>query len=434
MWKKVLIKTLTILIQIIIVLVLVAILAKTGNMPTMIPEKYIEKIVEYTDKTLIAVKLIKDEKIIKKYSEKAAIVKTVGVKKATVSKEKYEFNILRRIYNIFLLNDYEWNRFKELKHTSGTLNLYINNQLKKLNNIIDSSYVKNIIKEKQLGISSAESYDLVNNIIYGFKYIEGFSIFNKGDKLITSVYKGRKPPYKESDTLSQLQSASFPFDLVELNNNSYFIYLIKGFEEDLNVVFLLKPEYFNISFDSIDINHKFFIFDRNYNILNSNINDYKLLSQLESAIRYKSFEYNEKTYNIEYMPLENINLYAGIIFKKYPLLYMVLNILKWVLFIVAIYFLYIGIKLLSKKLSDMKLKQKPSEIEMVTGAMMEVAKSIQSTSSAAAAGVVSIDQSDIEEAVDNVFNRYASSRNRSANPIKEAFNIKQETTGWKKIK
>ena len=69
MWKKIISKFFLYLGQAIILLILIGFLAKTDNMPTMIPEKYVEKIVEYADRTLIFFKIIKDEKTIKRYAE-----------------------------------------------------------------------------------------------------------------------------------------------------------------------------------------------------------------------------------------------------------------------------------------------------------------------------------------------------------------------------
>ncbi len=407
MWKKVLSKVLMYLGQFILLLILIGFLAKTDNMPTIVPEEYVEKIVEYADKTLIFCRIIKDQKIIKKYAEATPQEKEAQIKEVSVSEEKYKINIFQRIYNILFLNNYELNIVKDLNKTTVVLNSYINNQLGKLNNIIDSSYVKNIIKEQELGIQNEESYMLANNIIYGFKYVEGFVIFDKDDKLITSIHKKRKLPFDAKTIVEKLKKSETPVDIFEFNDNTYFLYLIKDYEDNMNVLFQLKPEYFNTGLDNISIKRDFFVFDKNYTILNSNVSDRKLLAKLENAIQYNTFDFNEKVYDIKYLQLQYINLYAGIVFEKYPLLYMALNFLKWIIIIVGLVFLYLGGKLLYKKLMEIRLKQKPSEMELVTGAMLEVAKSLKSASNATVPpNPVNINQRDIEKVVNNAFLKY----------------------------
>ncbi len=432
MWKKVLSKVLMYLGQFILLLILIGFLAKTDNMPTIVPEEYVEKIVEYADKTLIFCRIIKDQKIIKKYAEAPPKEKEAPIKEVSVFGEKYKINIFQRIYNILFLNNYELNIVRDLNKTTVVLNSYINNQLGKLNNIIDSSYVKNIIKEQELGVQNEESYMLVNNIIYGFKYVEGFVIFDKNDKLITSIHKRKKLPFDAKTIVEKLKNSETPVDIFEFNNNTYFLYLIKDYEDNMNVLFQLKPEYFNTGLDNISIKRDFFVFDKNYTILNSNVSDRKLLVKLENAIQYNTLNFNEEVYNIKYLQLQNINLYAGILFKKYPVLYMALNFLKWLIIAVVLVFLCLGAKLLYKKLMEIRLKQKPSEMELVTGAMLEVAKSIKSVTNVTPTSTVNINQKDIEKVVNNAFLKYAGQK--QPDDIEISIKKKQDGAGWKLIK
>ena len=273
---------------------------------------------------------------------------------------------------------------------------------------------------------------LVNNIIYGFKHIEGFVIFNKNNKLVTSIYKRKGPFFDVKTRLEKLKSSGTTIDTFESNNKTYFLYLIENYENNMNVLFLLEPDYFNTGFDSLNIKYKFFIFDRNYSILNSNINDQGLLIKLGNAIQFKTFDYEEKIYSIKFLPLNYINLYTGILFEKYPIIYMALNLLKWLLIIVVLYFLCLGIKMLYEKLMDIRLKQKPSEMELVTGAMIEVAKSIKSATNLTPPSTVNINQKDIEKVVSNAFSKYI--HHDQGDEVRINNNNKQDVAGWKLIK
>ncbi len=450
MWKKVLFKILKYLTQAVLLLVLASFLAKTGNMPTVVPKEYVEKIIEYTDKTLFLLKIVKDEKVIKKYSEvkqdeqPKKAVEVHAYKESKESKEVYEIDILTRIYNFFLLNNYELNIIRELNKISSTLNLYINNQLHKLNNIIDSSYVKNIIKEKELGIRSDESYLLLNNIITGFKYIQGFYIVRKDNKLITSINKERNLKINIKPLIKSLKEGKTSIDTYEINNKSYFLYLIKDYQNSMDVLFLIEPGYFNIGINNINVLYKFIVFNKNYQILNSNIIDEGFSSKMSAAIRSGSITHNQKNFKIKILKLKNINLYTGILFEKYPLIYMGLNILKILVFIVILYFILLGSGALYKKLKDIKIKQKPDMIETLTGTMMEVARSMKSTADLPSVSKASIDKSDMEEVINSVLSKYAQQWGQESHTRKETdfsplfkgkkrnISIK-EVDGWKII-
>ncbi len=458
---KVLLKDLKYLGQLLFVVVLIAFLAKTDNMPTLVPKEYVKKIVEYTDKSMILFGIIKDPKVVQKYAEKKKTVKSAvkkdvptrkdtdtGYKKYSKKSEAIKPNeagaritILDRIYNFLLLNNYELNAIRELNKIGNTFNLYINNQLRKLDNIIDSSYVRNIIKEKELGIKNNESFLLVNNIISGFKHIDGLYIVNKDEKLVTSIDKGVKFKIDAKALIETLKKSGSSVKIYEFNNKSYFLYLIKNYQNSMNVLFLLEPEYFNSGLNNINILYKFFIFNRNHQVLNSNIDDGTLLAGLENAIAHKAISHKGEKYNIKFLKLKNVDLYIGIIFEKYPLIYMGLNILKFLFFIGILYLFYAGGRILVKKIKDLRIKQKPGMIETLANTMMEVVKSVKSTVDAqASARPVSVDRKDMEEVVDSVLSRYVEDdeddRQREFAPVfkrkKRNINIK-EVDGWKII-
>ena len=105
-----------------------------------------------------------------------------------------------------------------------------------------------------------------------------------------------------------------------------------------------------------------------------------------------------------------------------------------------IYLLFLAGRLLYKKLRDFTIKQKPSEIEMVTGAMMEVARSMKSAANVKSESAVNIDKRDMEEVVSDVLSKYIvedqdQDRTRYM-PVfkrkKKTYNIK-EVDGWKII-
>ncbi|MBU1076496.1 MAG: hypothetical protein KKH98_04345 [Spirochaetes bacterium] len=430
MWKKVLLKILKYSAQILLFIILIAFLAKSGNTPAVFPKAYVEKIVEYTDRTLIAFNLIRDEKLIKKYAMKKQ--KSSTQEDTLVYNEKHKAGLFNRIYNFLFMNNYEMSIVDELNKTAATLNQYIDQQLNKLKNIIGSTFVNNIINEKELNINNEESYFLLKNMISGFKNIEGFYIVNDANNVIAGLHKEDAFKLNAGQIINKLDNERTFIDVYEYNNKPYFIYLLKSYQKDMNILFLLDPAYFNIGFNNINVAHKVFLFNRNYKILNSNIQDEDFEKELEGSIRLGFLNKGKTKYKIKNLKLRNINLYAGILFEKYPTVSILLNILKLLVFLGVVFLLFVGWKFLYKKVKDININRKPSQLELVTGALMEVAKSIKTVVGSRTEKAVTLDASNIEKLIAKVSEQ--SLQNDTGefdfNKIKSK---KKESKGWKLI-
>ena len=211
----------------------------------------------------------------------------------------------------------------------------------------------------------------------------------------------------------------------------------------MDVLFVLKPDYFNLGINNINVVSKFFVFNKRQEILNSNISDEKLMSQIPVGIQSKSMEYNNSSYKIRYLKLRSVDLFLGVVYEKYAFVSMILNIVKIIIFIAVLYFIFIGVKILINKIKDINAKEKTTDLEMVTGAMMEVAKNIKSAAEVHlnTEPQVNIDKKDMEEAVNNVMSKYIPKERRIVEETdnslikKEASkNIKsKDVNGWKLI-
>lgn len=431
MWKKIILKVLKYSGQICLLIVLIAFLAKTGNIPGVISKKFAEKIVEYTDRTLIFLNLIKDERIIEKYSKK----EVTKMENVLTRDEVCYVNILNRFYNLLFLNNYEINIINELNKTVKTLNQYINQQLSKLKNIVNSTFMQNIINERELNIKNEESYLLIKNVISGFKNIEGFYIFDNNDNVITGMHKQNDFNFNAVKIIKNLKNTKTFIDLFESNNQTYFLYLLENYQKDMNILFLLNPAYFNAGFNNINISYKIFLFNKSYKILNSNISDSVLIDKLDENIKNKSFKTRKDQFEIRFLKLKDINLYAGILFKKYPLVNIIINIVKLVIFIIVLCFLYLSIKFLFKRLKVFKIKNKPSQIELVTGALMEVAKSIKTVIKASTDKTAIVDKESMEKIISNVMENYAGDNDdfKVEDDLKKIKRNKKDFKGWKLI-
>lgn len=434
MWKKIILKVLKYSGQTCFLIILIAFLAKTGNMPGVISKESTEKIVEYTDRTLIFLNLIKDERIIEKYSKKDV----TKMENVLTRDEVYHVNILDRFYNLLFLNNYEINIINELNKTVKTLNQYINQQLSKLKNIVNSTFMQNIINERELNIKNEESYLLIKNVISGFKNIEGFYIFDNNDNVITGMHKQNDFNFNAVKTIKNLKNTKTFIDLFETNKATYFLYLLKKYQKNMNILFLLNPAYFNTGFNNINISYKIFLFNKSYKILNSNISDSVLIDKLDESIKNKSFKTGKDQFEIRFLKLKDINLYVGILFKKYPLVNIIMNIVKLIIFIIVLCFLYLSMKFLLKRLKIFKIKNKPSQIELVTGALVEVAKSIKTVIKASSEKTAIVDKESMEEIISNVMENYAGDDKNNddfkvEDDLKKIKRNKKDFKGWKLI-
>src|SRR5208283_6003140 len=98
---------------IIVLLILTAFLAKTGNMPGVVPKTYIDKINEYTDITLIKLNLIHDNRILKKYKSKYS-----SNEKDLTNNTKLNINIFNWLYNAVFINNYTLKIYNEINSTA----------------------------------------------------------------------------------------------------------------------------------------------------------------------------------------------------------------------------------------------------------------------------------------------------------------------------
>lgn len=429
MAKKIIIKVLKYLTQLVLFVLLIAFLAKTDNMPAVMPEEYTEKIIEYTDRALIAVHLIRDQRIINKYSKKRIEQKDLK----SIEDNEYHINVFTRIYNFLFLNNYEIGIINELKRSVESINSYIKHKQAKLHNIVDSTIIKNIINEKELGIHNEDSFLLLKNIIATFKDIEGLYILDDNNNIVSGVF--RKQDFKSDigKILKNIDKNKRFINLYEGKTHTHFVYFLKDYQKDMNVLFFLNPVYFNVGFKNINVEHQIFLFNKDYKILNSNIDNKTFLTKLEGSIQKKFILHNDKSLKIEFIKLRNIGLYMGIVYKRYATGNIILNILKLLLITLFIILGYIGVKYLYKKIRDVKMNTRPSQLELVTGALMEVSKSIKSVMNNSLERPAVINKDDVKKIISNVVSDYSDDSVEDEDRPRVKKPRKKEVHGWKLI-
>ncbi len=379
MWKKVLWIIFKYIIYTFLFAILIAFLAKTKNMPAAVPEKYVEKIIEITDKILISLNIIKDENLKAKYfnlSQTTIIKQPLKVSNTTITR-----NFFSKLINYILFNGYDIQQEKILNKISSEWDKNLKRHLLSLNNLAENPYIKSAILESEAGILDSFTANFLNSIIKDFKMIAAFVIIDKNDKVIKFIKnEDIKMPRKEILKLPSILKKNML--LRTLKGSNYFLYqYITSFAIDkpqYKILFILLPDYFfTIPFEISSLNN-LFIFNRNNKIITTKILDKELIRAIEKSIFAGKFSYNGKDYKISYIKLPIIEgFYLGLYYKEYPLWKVIFNIFKILLIMACAVGIVLLMLYIIKEIRVYKKKSKHNELEVVTGAMMEVAKSVK---------------------------------------------------------
>ncbi|MBN1898193.1 MAG: hypothetical protein JW827_05410 [Spirochaetes bacterium] len=371
MWKKVLVITFKTIVYILFLAVLLAVLAKTGNMPAAMPKEYAAKIVEWTDRTLFALHIIKDENVIKKYDERSPQVKQFK----TTSQLLIKRNPVSVIINYILFNGYDMKQENTLNKISLGWNASVKKHLSLLDNLAENPYVRSALLESQTGMIDTFTADFLNSTIKDFEMISGFVIKDKTDKVIKFV-KNKELDLSIQDLAKKGISGSLT--LSYLKGKNFFLYEYVSSSQDMKILFLLQPSYFSsIPFEVVPSSSLFLFNDEN-KLISSRIEEAGLMNKIEESLGVKHFLYRSANYNISYLKLSKTEgLYLGIYYKQYPVWKIVLNTVKFLVVLTTIVIIVLLTRVFIKKVLSYRSRTKKDEMAMITGAMMEVAKSIK---------------------------------------------------------
>jgi len=389
MFKKIVWIILKYIFYTFLIAVLGAFLAKTHNMPAAVPEKYVEKIIEITDRILISLNLIKDERIIEKYRK-------LLVKKEEAINFKRERNFIEKFFNYLTSNGYDIKYEERLDLLVLKLKSEINLKKAKLESIAKNPYIKSaLISSETLSLDSYTE-KFLNSIIKESKMILAFIL--KENKSILKVVKNENFNF-DSNQVLKMNFENYNFQQADLNNETLIFYTYP-LSDNYSLIFIISPQYF---FKEVagNYNEDFFIFDKNKRIIFSKYEDSNLLEILSSSISRGILFYNKKSYRIiSRNAVLDYNI--GIFYLIYPIWKIVLNLLR-IIFALGLIWLFIYIfKHLIDKLKEYKSKGKEDEISILTAAMEEIAKSIKY--SVEASNLKSYSKLDIESIVKEIKN------------------------------
>ncbi len=381
MFKKVLFTIFKYVVYLTMTAILIAFLAKTGNMPAAVPTQYVEKIVELTDRLLISLKLVKDKNLIMKYSKaKEMIKKSTDMPIAVDASHRIENTFFEKLYDWTIFNGYNIEQDRILNDISDKWNAIFHNHISKLDSFAENPYVKSVIIESKSGIIDNYTESFFDSLLDDLKLIAGFSLIENNN--IIKIFKKNNSSITKNFISKLTDIPNNGIRLASMNGNRYFVYSYSlnsfGNNSGYKILFFLLPNYFLTMPADIYHSDNLFLFDDSRKIISFNGNDKNLLPNIENGIEKTGFIYNNKSYKIRYIKLPVTDgLYLGYFYRAYPLWKLMLNIFVRVLilglFIGVIYF----IKIFIKKLRATRTKDKNDEIEIITGAMMEVAKSIK---------------------------------------------------------
>ncbi|MDD5066011.1 MAG: hypothetical protein PHF84_03075 [bacterium] len=417
-------------VYLVLLLSLTAVLAKTGNMPAAMPREYVKKIIEYTDLTLIKLKIIRDEKIISKYYSRKALT---GANQLPLEAQ-YKINLLDKIKNFLFLNNYEIDILTELNEMAKGLNQFTVNQKEKLNSLINSTYVMNYIQETEVGIkNSGNTLALLYNIIVPVKEIRQMYILDNNGRQIYQ-YITEETSSLDFNKLKSQYSEGMGMVTYNQDNKTYLLVRLKN--SKASFYFILSPDYLYLYLSELNLKNKFFILDQTYSILYSNMRDPLMVSLVREHLKSRELRYHETDYKIRMLKLSQVELSIGLTYKSYPAWKVLMNILKSILVLAAVWILFISLKLITEKVKTWALKKKPSQLDLITGAMLEVAKSVKSSASlyqhqAGISASVNINPEDMEKAVENVISKYLSAEQEQGTAEKNV--KKKDLTEWKFI-
>lgn len=378
MWRKILWIFFKYVVYTLLLCVLIAFLAKTHNMPAAVPEEYVQKIIEITDRVLISLNLIKDERLKARYL-------AVSARKTT---EKYGIradtyinrNPVSRLINYLLFNGYDIRHEKILNRISSQWNSKLKKSLERLNNIAENPYIKSAILESETGVIDYYTSSFLNSIIRDLKMIAGFVII-ENDKLVKFIKK-ENLDITSSDISKFISEAKKSQQILSFKN--YFLYTYESTQAAYKVWFILYPSYFSeIPFEIFPENN-LFLFNQNYRIITAKTTDRTLIEKIENALISGEFLYNGLGFKTKYIKLSLVeNLYLGIYYKKYPVWKVLLNIFIFLLIVAGIVITGFLVKYTIEKIKYYRTRTRSDELEIITGALMEVAKSVKLAADAA---------------------------------------------------
>ncbi len=378
MWRKILWIFFKYVFYTFLLCVLVAFLAKTHNMPAAVPEEYVQKIIEITDRVLISLNLIKDEKLKARYLAVTTRKTTeeYGIRADTYIKR----NPVSKLINYLLFNGYDIEQEKILNRISSQWNSKLRKSLERLNNIAENPYIKSAILESETGVIDYYTSSFLSSVIRDLKMIAGFVII-EDDKLVKFIKKENLDITK-SDISKFLSETKKSQKILSFKN--YFLYTYESTQSGYRVQFILYPSYFSeIPFEIFPENN-LFLFNQNYRVIATKTTDKTLIEKIEKALISGEFLYNGVGFKTKYIKLSLVeNLYLGIYYKKYPFWKILLNIFIFLLILTGIVIIGFLVKYTIEKIKYYKTKTRSDELEIITGAMMEVAKSVKLAADAA---------------------------------------------------
>ncbi len=355
MMKRILLYSAKLIFKIILLLILIAFLAKSDNMPAAVPQRYVDKIVEITDRILISLHLITDKNIIAKYKEEKKEGNISYLKKSEGN------SLLFYVYDAIFYNLYNFNHYEKLKIFAYQMEKRLNDEMSKITLIANSEYLKSFFEKLKLNIIDKYSLELLKISLKNFSYFT--EVIISSDKYNYNIkYKNIK------------------FNIAKLKNNFFwynerFYYIVNSNNEDYKLKIIIDLITFFKQYNYI-VNDKIFIADKDFKIIYSKINN-NILNKIEANYEKKKFSFHNKKFIINYIYLPEYKIYIGNIYQSYPFYKLVLNILRLLFVIGIIVLLYLYGKILLNKIREFLKIKKEDEILILSETMAEVSKSIK---------------------------------------------------------
>ncbi len=316
--------------DIFIVIILIAVLARTGNMPAFVPDPWIEKINDITDRVFISMGIILDENMRLKAKELAKQKKEKTLQKI---KKKQKVSLVYKlkstafkIYDKLLCNNYYASREENLHNTAS----YIRNEFTKLIRIFDTdiiaSELKTLIFQYYSGFINKDEFSFrLKNLLPD--YVSIFSI-----------------KYKDKVVWQSIDSIPATDGVRKIKKVWY--YILKKRYGKINMIAGVELKKF---FDS---NSELFV--KYY---------YSVISKNKEIFSYNKYKLSGNIKQIREPIVKDLSL--GIKFKLYPLWKVLLNLLLIIAGIgitgLSVYFLY----MLIKKIKEKKISQKQENLKKI---------------------------------------------------------------------
>lgn len=433
MVKKVLFLTVKYAVYLLVVIIMISVLAKTGNMPAAVPKETVRQIIETTDKLLIRLKLIRDEKIISKYYSASRTGPSVSL----TGQEQYHPDIFFKTFNFLFQNNYETQMVKELNRIAEKTGQFTRREMEKLASLANSSYVNTLIQEQEAGIvNNSNTVGLLYNIILPVKEIRQMFILDNKNRVLFQYGADGRPGPSPSRLLAEA-GGSPEFKCFFYENRLHLLFQ-KNTASSV-FLFLLSPDRLFLALSEGNSKGRILLFPKDLSFLYTAPADDAFEKSALGHLTRSSFRHGRETYRLKFLKAKGMDLHIGLAYPRYPLWKIALNILKLALIIAAAILAIRSGRLVREKIKSLGLRKKPSPMDLITGAMLEVAKSVKSSAAMYGAGPaaqarVNFNPEELEKVLEGIVTKHLKEDRGGLKPAADEKNQKKKDPAeWKFI-